>query len=117
AAHYSVMIKDLSALFVAGPPVVERLGQKLTKNELGGWEIQLKAGAVDDAVDTEEEAFARVRRFLSYLPSSIDEVAPRGPHGDDQAGRARDVGHLADDDPVVLGDRAQLLRRRRRRAP
>ena len=75
AAHYSVMIKDMSALFVAGPPVVERLGQKLTKNELGGWEIQLKAGAVDDAVDTEEEAFARARRFLSYLPSSIDDAA------------------------------------------
>src|SRR4029453_163780 len=45
AAHSSVMIKDKSALFVAGPPVVERLGQKLTKNELGGGEIQLKAGA------------------------------------------------------------------------
>src|SRR5574341_2513622 len=83
AAHYSVMVKNLSALFVAGPPVVERLGQKLSKNELGGWEIQLKAGAVDDAVDSEEEAFARVRRFLAYLPSSIDELPPRG-----QIGRA-----------------------------
>jgi len=82
AAHYSVMVKDLSALFVAGPPVVERLGQKLSKNELGGWEIQLKAGAVDDAVDTEEEGFARARRFLSYMPSSIDEVAPRGERSD-----------------------------------
>ncbi len=87
AAHYSVMVKELSALFVAGPPVVERLGQKLTKNELGGWEIQLKAGAVDDAVDTEEEAFARARRFLSYLPSSIDDVPPRGPREDDPARR------------------------------
>ena len=83
AAHYSVMIREKSALFVAGPPVVERLGQKLTKNQLGGWEIQLKAGAVDDAVDTEEEAFARVRRFLSYLPSSIDELPARGPRIDD----------------------------------
>ena len=83
AAHYSVMIKDKSALFVAGPPVVERLGQKLTKNELGGWEIQLKAGAVDHAVATEEEAFACARRFLSYLPSSIDDVPPRGPATDD----------------------------------
>src|SRR5437870_694258 len=83
AAHYSVMIKDTSALFVAGPPVVERLGQKLTKNELGGWEIQLKAGAVDDAVDTEEEACARARRFLSYLPSSIDDLPPRGPRTDE----------------------------------
>src|ERR1700682_3392737 len=83
AAHYSVMIKDLSALFVAGPPVVERIGQKLTKNELGGWEIQLRAGAVDDAVDTEDEAFARARRFLSYLPSSIDDGPPRGPRAGD----------------------------------
>ena len=83
AAHHSIMIKDLSAMFVAGPPVVERLGQKLTKNELGGWEIQLKAGGVDDAVDTEDEAFARARRFLSYLPSSIDELPPRGAREDD----------------------------------
>ena len=71
AAHYSVMVKDKSALFVAGPPVVERLGQKLTKNELGGWQIQLKAGAVDDAVDTEEEAFAR-RAALPLLPALVD---------------------------------------------
>jgi acetyl-CoA carboxylase carboxyltransferase component len=77
------MIKDKSALFVAGPPVVERLGQKLTKNELGGWEIQLKAGAVDHAVATEEEAFACARRFLSYLPSSIDDLPPRGPRADE----------------------------------
>src|SRR3990170_2615475 len=87
AAHYPAMIKDRSAMFVAGPPVVERLGQKLTKNELGGWRIQLRAGAVDDAVDTEEEAFARARRFLSYLPPSIDELPPRGPVTDDPGRR------------------------------
>jgi acetyl-CoA carboxylase carboxyltransferase component len=87
AAHYSVMVKEKSALFVAGPPVVERLGQKLTKNELGGWQIQLRAGAVDEAVDTEEQAFACARRFLSYLPSSIDDVPPRGPQTDDPARR------------------------------
>ena len=83
AAHYSVMVKDTSALFVAGPPVVERLGQKLTKNELGGWQIQLRAGAVDAAVDTEEDAFACAKRFLSYLPSSVYDLPPRGPVNDD----------------------------------
>src|SRR3989442_6526830 len=83
AAHLSVMVKDKSALFVAGPPVVARLGQKLTKNELGGWQIQLRAGAVDHAVDTEEDAFACARRFLSYLPSSIDDLPPRGPRTDE----------------------------------
>lgn len=92
AAHYSVMVKNLSALFVAGPPVVERLGQKLGKNELGGWEIQLKAGAVDHAVDTEDEAFACARRFLSYLPSSIYELPPRGPQTDDPERREEWLG-------------------------
>jgi acetyl-CoA carboxylase carboxyltransferase component len=76
ASHYSVMTRS-SAMFVAGPPVVARLGQNLTKEELGGWETQCRAGAVDHAVDTEEEAFDAARRYLSYLPDSIHSVAPR----------------------------------------
>lgn len=75
AAHYSVMTKS-SAMFVAGPPVVARLGEKLEKKELGGWEIQCRAGGVDDAVETEAEAFAQARRFLSYLPSSVQALPP-----------------------------------------
>src|ERR1700681_1345768 len=75
SSHYSVMTKS-SAVFVAGPPVVARLGQKLEKMELGGFEIQTRAGGVDHAVDTEEEAFACARRFLSYLPSSVYQLPP-----------------------------------------
>src|SRR4051812_34978974 len=76
ASHYSIMTKSTSAMFVAGPPVVAGIGQKLTKEELGGWEIQTRCGAVDHAVDTEEEAFACARRFLSYLPSSVYATPP-----------------------------------------
>ncbi|MEQ9122093.1 MAG: carboxyl transferase domain-containing protein, partial [Alphaproteobacteria bacterium] len=83
ASHYSIMTKETSAMFVAGPPVVKGIGQDLTKQGLGGWKIQCRAGGVDDAVDTEEEAFEKARRFLSYLPSSIDETPPRGPVEDD----------------------------------
>jgi len=82
ASHYSVMTKT-SAMFVAGPPVVARLGQQLDKQELGGWQIQTKAGAVDHAVETEEEAFACARRFLSYLPSSVYDLPPILPCDDD----------------------------------
>jgi len=82
ASHYSIMTKA-SAMFVAGPPVVKRLGQDLGKQELGGSEIQTRAGAVDHAVDTEEEAFACARRFLSYLPSSVHELPPTLPCTDD----------------------------------
>ena len=90
------MIKEKSALFVAGPPVVARTGQDLTKNELGGYQIQLKAGAVDHAVDTEEEAFECARKFLSYLPSSVYELPPRGKQNDDPKRR---VDHLLDSVP------------------
>ena len=83
ASHYSVMVKELSALFVAGPPVVKRLGDDLDKQELGGWKIHTANGAVDHAVDSEEEAFNCTRRFLSYLPSSIYDLPPRGPQNDD----------------------------------
>src|SRR6476620_11114271 len=82
ASHYSVMTRS-SAMFVAGPPVVKRLGQDLTKQELGGADIQTRAGGVDDAVDTEAEAFERVKRFLSYLPSSVYELPPTIPCNDD----------------------------------
>jgi acetyl-CoA carboxylase carboxyltransferase component len=87
AAHYSVMVKEKSALFVAGPPVVAWLGHDLSKNELGGYQIHLKSGAVDHAVDSEEEAFACARRFLSYLPSSVYDLPPRGPQTDDSQRR------------------------------
>src|SRR6266481_2685448 len=88
ATHYSVMVKEISAMFVAGPPVVNRLSPKqYDKQELGGWEIQLRAGAIDEAADSEDEAFALTRRFLSYLPSSVYEAPPRGPQTDDPARR------------------------------
>jgi acetyl-CoA carboxylase carboxyltransferase component len=77
ASHYSLMVKATSAVFVAGPPVVERLGEKRSKTELGGHEVQIRAGTIDDAVDSEVEAFERTRRFLSYLPSSVWDLPPR----------------------------------------
>jgi len=83
ASHYCIMVKEKSAVFVAGPPVVDRLGEKRTKNELGGHEIQIRAGTVDDAVDSEEEAFERTRRFLSYLPQNVWELPPRATPTDD----------------------------------
>lgn len=86
ASHYAVMTTS-SAMFVAGPPVVARLGQVLDKEALGGADIQTRSGAVDDAVATEAEAFARARRFLSYLPNSVFELPPVAPCDDDPARR------------------------------
>jgi acetyl-CoA carboxylase carboxyltransferase component len=77
-SHYSLLVEGLAQMFVAGPPVVKRVGQDLTKEELGGASIHARNGAVDDAVASEEEAFERARGFLSYLPPSVHELPPRG---------------------------------------
>ncbi|MGZ6141922.1 MAG: acyl-CoA carboxylase subunit beta [Myxococcales bacterium] len=82
SSHWSVMVQGLSQMFIAGPPVVARVGEKLTKEELGGAEIHARSGAVDEVVASEEEAFRQARRFLSYLPSSVFELPPRGPATD-----------------------------------
>ena len=83
ASHYSVMVKETSQMFVAGPPVVARVGQKLEKNELGGSHIHTRNGAVDDEAASEADALERTRRFLSYLPSSVYDLPPRGSRSDD----------------------------------
>ena len=75
--HFSVMVRDISQLFVAGPPVVSHaMGYDVTKEELGGWHIHCRNGSVDNLAESEEDAIDQTRRFLSYLPSSVYEPPP-----------------------------------------
>ncbi|KAJ3513153.1 hypothetical protein NLJ89_g3112 [Agrocybe chaxingu] len=75
--HFSVMVKGLSQLFAAGPPVVKQATfEDLSKEALGGWEIHAANGTVDNVATSELDAFLQIRAFLSYLPSSIFELPP-----------------------------------------
>jgi acetyl/propionyl-CoA carboxylase alpha subunit/acetyl-CoA carboxylase carboxyltransferase component len=75
--HFSVMVRDISQLFVAGPPVVSHaMGYDISKEELGGWQVHCRNGSVDNLAETEEEAAAMTKRFLSYLPTSVHEAPP-----------------------------------------
>src|SRR5262249_61873553 len=78
-SHYSIMVKGTSQMFIAGPPVVARAGETLSKEELGGSAIHTRNGAIDEEAESEEDAFAKARRFLSYLPPSTHEPAATGP--------------------------------------
>lgn len=86
-AHFNVMVKDTSQLFPGGPPVVKAaLGYDISKEDLGGYHIHTRqSGSVDNLANTEEEAFDMIRQFLSYLPSNVWEMAPRGAVDDDPA--------------------------------
>ena len=87
--HFSVMVRDIAQLFVAGPPVVSHaMGYDITKEDLGDWRIHCRNGSVDNLAESEEDAVAQARRFLSYLPSSVYEAPPLvAAAGDDPADR------------------------------
>jgi len=76
-SHYAVMVRGMSQVFVAGPPLVARLGEAVDKEALGGADIHGRNGVADAVVDDEKAAFEHARRFLSYLPSSVEELPPR----------------------------------------
>jgi acetyl-CoA carboxylase carboxyltransferase component len=77
ASHFSVIVRGSAQLFVAGPPVVAAaMGESPDKEALGGARAQTRAGAVDNEAESEDDAFAQIRRFLSYLPSSVWEAPP-----------------------------------------
>jgi len=93
-SHWSVMVKDTSQVFAAGPPVVKRsIGENVTKEDLGGSKVAVDlAGTIDNVADNEEECFGMIRRFLSYMPQNVSELPPQ----------------IVSDDPVERRDE-QLL--------
>lgn len=75
--HFSVMVKGLSQLFAAGPPVVRQATfEDLSKEALGGWEVHATNGSVDNIANSEADAYEQIRIFLSYLPPSIFLLPP-----------------------------------------
>lgn len=92
-SHFSVMVKEISQVFAAGPPVVEpATGKSVTKEDLGGYRIHARgSGVVDNEADTEEDAFRQVRNFLSYLPANVYEIPPVMDVDDDPARREEEL--------------------------
>jgi acetyl-CoA carboxylase carboxyltransferase component len=82
-SHLSIMTEKTAQVLIGGPALVERAtGEKVTKEDLGGAQVVLRSGVVDNAAADEADAFRQTRRFLSYLPSNVWEAAPVVPNGD-----------------------------------
>ena len=83
-AHFTLMVRGISQLFPGGPPVVKAaLGYEISKEDLGDERVHVGvSGSVDNLAESEEEAFGMIRRWLSYLPSNVWEMAPRAEPAD-----------------------------------
>ena len=79
-ADFAVMKKG-SIMSVSSPRLVSMaIGEKVDLEALGGWRLHAEqTGLIDHFVDTDEEAMAAIRRFLSYMPSHNGELPPDAP--------------------------------------
>ena len=94
-SDFVVMRKGATMAVASSRVTAMAIRQPVDAEELGGWELHTATtGLVDIAVDTDEEALAAVRRFLSYLPSHQGELPPRvetAPGSDEAAGKVLEL--------------------------
>ncbi len=83
-SHYSVIVENTAQMMIAGPALVQQAGLgDVSKEDLGHARIHTTNGAIDDLAHSEDEAFDMARRFLSYLPTNVNQLPPHVDHGDD----------------------------------
>jgi acetyl-CoA carboxylase carboxyltransferase component len=95
-AHFSVMTKDTSELFVAGPPLIRQaLGIEIAKQELGNYKIHVEhTGIVNNLAEDEDDAFRQIRAFLRYLPPNVWQLPPRAEPTDDPNRREQELASI-----------------------
>jgi len=76
-----VMVEGHASMYLGSPRMAEMvIGEKVGLEEMGGARMHCSvSGCADVLVQTEEEALAFARRYLSYLPSACDARPPRVP--------------------------------------
>ncbi|WP_299537475.1 acyl-CoA carboxylase subunit beta [uncultured Streptomyces sp.] len=80
---FTVMVEDISYMFVTGPEVVSAvMGEKVTSEELGGPAVNAEvSGNAHYVAEDERDAISWVQTLLGYLPNNNMEPAPVYEHG------------------------------------
>ncbi len=75
---YIFMVKETSKMFITGPQVVKSvIGEDISVEELGGAEIHSKTSGVNHFLyEREVDCLGGVRKLLSYLPQSNEDMPP-----------------------------------------
>src|SRR5213076_1068003 len=95
------MVEHLGYMFITGPEVIRvTTGEKVGFDELGRAEVHnIKSGGAHFLHNSEAEAFAGVRRLLSYLPGSNRERPPSSRPSDDPQRRDGSLQSLIPENP------------------
>ncbi|MHC3381568.1 acyl-CoA carboxylase subunit beta [Haloarcula sp. H-GB5] len=78
-ADFTVMVRDMSAMAIASPRMVEMVtGEEISLEDLGGPDVHAQhSGSADLIADDEEHARELVAKLIGYLPDNADEDPPQ----------------------------------------
>ncbi len=107
------MVRDVGYMFITGPDVIRvTTGEEVGFQELGGADIHnQRSGVAHFDAQTEDEAFAQVRRVLAYLPSSNREDPPFRPSTDPRERADPELQTIVPDNATQAYDMREVITR------
>ncbi|MGB6085714.1 acyl-CoA carboxylase subunit beta [Parvibaculum sp.] len=110
-SDFAVQTKG-SCMAVVSPLVLEvATGEKVSSDELGSWQVQSRiTGLIDRVAETEEDALALLRQFLSYMPSNSDELPPVREYEEEARARQIKLQAILPESSRTAYDMRKLLR-------
>lgn len=107
---FIIMTRD-ACMFAAGPPLVEAaLGEKISKEDLGGAAMHTaKSGVAHNMVEDIEEGFTLIRNYLDFLPSSAYSTMPKQHNKKASLRRLDTILNLVPSDDRIAYDMRKLI--------
>ncbi len=108
---FTLMVKGTSHMFITGPEVIRSVTrEEVTFEELGGaMTHNSQSGVAHLLANDEDQAFAQLRKLLSFLPSNNLEDPPRAPCDDPKDRREDELNTIIPDNPNVPYDMRDLI--------
>jgi acetyl-CoA carboxylase carboxyltransferase component len=111
-ADFTVMVRDVSAMAIASPRMVEMVtGEQIDLQDLGGPDVHATySGSADLVAEDEEHARELVAKLVGYLPDNSDEDPPRT-EGRDPARSPEGIDSVVPQEPNKGYDMFEVIER------
>lgn len=108
---FTIMVEGQSTVYLGSPRLTAKAtGEQVTNDQMGGAEMHCKVSGLGDMlVASEAEAFAAVRRYLSYMPQNWKAPVPGAPARPPAAGR--EIEDIVPADQRAAFDMYELIHR------
>ena len=110
---FIVMVKNMGNMYITGPQVIKAVtGEEVNEEVLGGAITHSSmSGVAHYAAESEEDAFATIRKILSYIPSNNTESGPATTPTDDPWRMDKSLDSIVPSDPSSSYDMRDVVTR------